>query len=187
MRTMVSILVIDLLRKALGNYPVIQHIRLSYLQSGKDFWQSDNPDHKCSTNAVGNCPIQTNVVHEEMNEFGTRIKKREQEKGDVLTWSAIKLSWDPGPLSENMCSLLSLRHWHYRSRSKREATTITTSLPEITPFIALQLRVARLEQEMSEVKKTDHSTDVLASIKSQVPTVVDKYLGTKLDDASYIV
>ncbi|GJX13484.1 hypothetical protein Tco_0205242 [Tanacetum coccineum] len=36
-----------------------------------------------------------------------------------------------------------------------EATTITTSLPEITPFIALQLRVARLEQEMSEVKKTD--------------------------------
>ncbi|GJS44118.1 hypothetical protein Tco_0569161 [Tanacetum coccineum] len=54
---------------------------------------------------------------------------------------------------------------------------------EITPFIALQLRVARLEQEMSEVKKTDHSADVLASIKSQVPTVVDKYLGTKLDDA----
>ncbi|GKD14636.1 hypothetical protein Tco_1199043, partial [Tanacetum coccineum] len=47
-----------------------------------------------------------------------------------------------------------------------EATTITTSLPEITPFIALQLRVARLEQEMSEVKKTDHSADVLASIKS---------------------
>ncbi|GJV42450.1 hypothetical protein Tco_1420890 [Tanacetum coccineum] len=36
---------------------------------------------------------------------------------------------------------------------------------------------------MSEVKKTDHSADVLASIKSQVPTVVDKYLGTKLDDA----
>ncbi|GKE51010.1 hypothetical protein Tco_1486166 [Tanacetum coccineum] len=64
-----------------------------------------------------------------------------------------------------------------------EATTITTSLPEITPFIALQLRVARLEQEMSEVKKTDHSADVLALIKSQVPTAVDKYLGTKLDDA----
>ncbi|GKF69191.1 hypothetical protein Tco_0202248, partial [Tanacetum coccineum] len=58
--------------------------------------------------------------------------------------------------------------------------------PEITPFIALQLRVARLEQEMSEVKKTDHS-DVLASalIRSQVPTAVDNYLGTKLDDALF--
>ncbi|GJS74447.1 hypothetical protein Tco_0707288 [Tanacetum coccineum] len=64
-----------------------------------------------------------------------------------------------------------------------EATTITTSLPEITPFIALQLRVARLEQEMSEVKKTHLSADVLASIRSQVPTAVDNYLGTKLDDA----
>ncbi|GJR86002.1 hypothetical protein Tco_0210013 [Tanacetum coccineum] len=50
--------------------------------------------------------------------------------------------------------------------------TVTTTLPEITPFIALQLRVAKLEQDMSfEVKKTDHSATVLASIKSQVPTV----------------
>ncbi|GKF26071.1 hypothetical protein Tco_0081965, partial [Tanacetum coccineum] len=39
------------------------------------------------------------------------------------------------------------------------ATTITTSLLEITLFIALQLRVARSEQEMSEVRKTVHSAD----------------------------
>ncbi|GJS67064.1 hypothetical protein Tco_0681628 [Tanacetum coccineum] len=39
------------------------------------------------------------------------------------------------------------------------------------------------EQEMSEVKKTDLSADVLASIRSQVPTAVNNYLGTKLDDA----
>ncbi|GKE30395.1 hypothetical protein Tco_1445779 [Tanacetum coccineum] len=56
-------------------------------------------------------------------------------------------------------------------------------IPEITPFIALQPRVAKLEQDMSEVKKFDHSTDVLASIQSQVTPIVDKYLGTKLDDA----
>ncbi|GJS13259.1 hypothetical protein Tco_0407731, partial [Tanacetum coccineum] len=65
---------------------------------------------------------------------------------------------------------------------------ITTKLQQslcqkLLPFIALQLRVAKLEQDMSEVKKTDHSAAVLASIQSQVPTVVDKYLGTKLDDA----
>ncbi|GKB24507.1 hypothetical protein Tco_0863908 [Tanacetum coccineum] len=64
-----------------------------------------------------------------------------------------------------------------------EATAITTTLPEITPFIALQLRVAKLEQDMSEVKKTDHSAAVLAFIQSQVPKVVDKYLGTKVDNA----
>ncbi|GJQ90803.1 hypothetical protein Tco_0001942 [Tanacetum coccineum] len=49
-------------------------------------------------------------------------------------------------------------------------------IPEITPFIALQLRVAKLEQDMSEVKKIDHSVAVLDSIQSQVPPVVDKYL-----------
>ncbi|GJT57826.1 hypothetical protein Tco_0992880 [Tanacetum coccineum] len=74
-------------------------------------------------------------------------------------------------------------HWFTPPPINIEATTITPSLPEITPFIALQLRVARLEQEMSEVKKSDHSTNVLASIKSQVPTAIDKYLGIKLHDA----
>ncbi|GJT91758.1 hypothetical protein Tco_1080603 [Tanacetum coccineum] len=64
-----------------------------------------------------------------------------------------------------------------------KAPAITTAIPEITPFITLQLRVAKLEQDMSEVKKIDHPADVLASIQSQVPLVIDKYLGTKLDDA----
>ncbi|GJS37801.1 hypothetical protein Tco_0536183 [Tanacetum coccineum] len=64
-----------------------------------------------------------------------------------------------------------------------ETTTIITTLPKITPFIALQLRVAKLEQDMSEVKKTNHSAAILASIQSQVPTVIEKYLGTKIDAA----
>ncbi|GJU73488.1 hypothetical protein Tco_1264893 [Tanacetum coccineum] len=48
------------------------------------------------------------------------------------------------------------------------------AIPEITPFIALQLRVTKLEQDMSEVKKIDHYAAVLASIQSYVPPVVDK-------------
>ncbi|GKC42598.1 hypothetical protein Tco_1060320 [Tanacetum coccineum] len=54
-----------------------------------------------------------------------------------------------------------------------KAPAITTTIPEITPFIALQLRVTKLEQDMSEVKKIDHSAAVLASIQSDVPPVVD--------------
>ncbi|GJU22038.1 hypothetical protein Tco_1155380 [Tanacetum coccineum] len=59
--------------------------------------------------------------------------------------------------------------------------TVTSTPPVIAPFTdrsthyhRLQLE-ARLEQEMSEVKKTNHQADVLASIKSQVPTA--KYAG----------
>ncbi|GJS19578.1 hypothetical protein Tco_0448210 [Tanacetum coccineum] len=62
--------------------------------------------------------------------------------------------------------------------------TITTSLHEIISIHRPSLRSGKdWRQEMSEVKKTDQSADVLASIKSQVPTVVDKHLGTKPDDA----
>ncbi|GJX71031.1 hypothetical protein Tco_0308202 [Tanacetum coccineum] len=59
--------------------------------------------------------------------------------------------------------------------------TVTSTPPIINH--RLSSRVGKLKQDMSEVKKTDHSAAALASIKSQVPTVVDKSLGTKLDDA----
>ncbi|GJR96235.1 hypothetical protein Tco_0268409 [Tanacetum coccineum] len=84
---------------------------------------------------------------------------------------------DPEPIKEDQTRSDSLKITynvssmiHQKVILVLEATTITTSLLEITTFITLQLRVARLEQEMSEVKKIDHSADVLASIKSQVPT-----------------
>ncbi|GJS24668.1 retrovirus-related pol polyprotein from transposon TNT 1-94 [Tanacetum coccineum] len=65
--------------------------------------------------------------------------------------------------------------------------TVTSNLPVIAPFTDVSstkpsslvtpppinteaTTIITIEQEMSEVKKTDHSTDVLASIKSQVPT-----------------
>ncbi|GJW61283.1 hypothetical protein Tco_0110618 [Tanacetum coccineum] len=79
----------------------------------------------------------------------------------------------------NTISYKQLQH----NQSSPTAPAIIPEIPEITPFIVLQLRVAKLELDMSEVKKFDHSADVLAFIQSQVPLVVDKYLGTKLDDA----
>ncbi|GJW36571.1 hypothetical protein Tco_0059491 [Tanacetum coccineum] len=48
-----------------------------------------------------------------------------------------------------------------------EATTITTSLPEITPFIALQLRVARLEQEMNNA--------LLKVLERHTADLIEKY------------
>nr|GEU33859.1 hypothetical protein [Tanacetum cinerariifolium] len=61
--------------------------------------------------------------------------------------------------------------------------TEAPSIPEITSLIAVQLRVTKLEQDVSELKKTDHSAAALASIQSQVPIIVDKYLGNKINDA----
>ncbi|GJR04726.1 hypothetical protein Tco_0527710 [Tanacetum coccineum] len=53
-----------------------------------------------------------------------------------------------------------------------EALAITTAISEITPFIALQLRVAKLEQDMSKVKKIDHSA---AALERHTADLVEKY------------
>ncbi|GKB02352.1 hypothetical protein Tco_0830441, partial [Tanacetum coccineum] len=64
-----------------------------------------------------------------------------------------------------------------------ESSTITTAIPKSDALFAVQLRVAKLEKDVSELKKMDLSDEALATLKSQVPNVVDEYLGSKLGDA----
>ncbi|GKE75214.1 hypothetical protein Tco_1537255 [Tanacetum coccineum] len=43
------------------------------------------------------------------------------------------------------------------------------------------------ENEVKDLKNIDHSSTLLATIKSEVPTTVKEYLGTSLDEALYKV
>ncbi|GJY56951.1 hypothetical protein Tco_0456066 [Tanacetum coccineum] len=63
-----------------------------------------------------------------------------------------------------------------------DATTITIIVLKSDALFAIQLRVAKLEKDMSELKKVDHSAEALATLKSQVPTTIDSYLGSKFRD-----
>ncbi|GJR21669.1 hypothetical protein Tco_0970196 [Tanacetum coccineum] len=47
-----------------------------------------------------------------------------------------------------------------------KAPTITTFVPESDALTAIQLRVAKLEKDVSELKKIDHYAESLASLKS---------------------
>ncbi|GJS71143.1 hypothetical protein Tco_0703984 [Tanacetum coccineum] len=58
----------------------------------------------------------------------------------------------------------------------------TTLLPHRSVFTIPPLRVAKLEKDVSELKKIDHSPKALVTLKSQVPTVVEHYLGSKIGD-----
>nr|GEW40497.1 hypothetical protein [Tanacetum cinerariifolium]GEX18150.1 hypothetical protein [Tanacetum cinerariifolium] len=62
------------------------------------------------------------------------------------------------------------------------ALTITTAVLESNALTNVQLRVSKLEKDVSEMNKIDHSAEALATLKSQVPTVVEHYLGSKIDD-----
>nr|GEU68179.1 hypothetical protein [Tanacetum cinerariifolium] len=54
---------------------------------------------------------------------------------------------------------------------------------ELSPTSSsLSLRVEKLEKDVSKLKKIDHSTEALSTLKSQVPTVVEHYLGSKIRD-----
>nr|GEV61612.1 hypothetical protein [Tanacetum cinerariifolium] len=63
-----------------------------------------------------------------------------------------------------------------------DASTITTAIPESDALSAIQLRVAKLKKDVSELKKIDISTKALAALKTQVPYVVDNYLRSRVGD-----
>ncbi|GJY32238.1 hypothetical protein Tco_0415733 [Tanacetum coccineum] len=63
-----------------------------------------------------------------------------------------------------------------------DAPTIINVVYEFDALSAVELRVAKLEKDVSELKTVDHSSKALDVLQSQVPTVVDSYLDTKVRD-----
>ncbi|GJX02288.1 hypothetical protein Tco_0186201 [Tanacetum coccineum] len=57
-----------------------------------------------------------------------------------------------------------------------------TIVLESNALTTVELRVAKLEKDVSELKTVDLSTEALVVLKSHVPFVVDKYLGSKVGD-----
>ncbi|GKE37500.1 hypothetical protein Tco_1460905, partial [Tanacetum coccineum] len=64
-----------------------------------------------------------------------------------------------------------------------DAPTITTAIFGSDALSVVQLRVAKLEKDVFELKKIDLFAEALAALKTQVPSVVDNYLGSKVRDA----
>ncbi|GKC55616.1 hypothetical protein Tco_1083214 [Tanacetum coccineum] len=62
------------------------------------------------------------------------------------------------------------------------APTMTIAVHESDALSAIQLRVAKLEKDVFELKLIDHSAKALSILKSQVPMVVEQYLGSKIGD-----
>nr|GEW28310.1 hypothetical protein [Tanacetum cinerariifolium] len=61
-----------------------------------------------------------------------------------------------------------------------EATTSTPAVLEFETPSAIYLRVSNLEKEVQKLKQVDHSTTLLATVKSKVLTAIKEYLGTNI-------
>ncbi|GJT77413.1 hypothetical protein Tco_1044138 [Tanacetum coccineum] len=73
------------------------------------------------------------------------------------------------------------------------STTSVLTLPDFSSLFGFDQRVFALEKELSQLKQANYSTQLLETIKSQIPAMVDAQLSTKLYDSikksfrSYIV
>nr|GEV14050.1 retrovirus-related Pol polyprotein from transposon TNT 1-94 [Tanacetum cinerariifolium] len=54
-----------------------------------------------------------------------------------------------------------------------DALTVTTVVPESNTLTAVELRVAKLEKDVSQLKTIDHSSEALIVLQSYVPTLFD--------------
>ncbi|GJR02657.1 hypothetical protein Tco_0525641 [Tanacetum coccineum] len=58
----------------------------------------------------------------------------------------------------------------------------STQIPNSEAVNSVVQRFTKIEQAVKELKQADHSTTILASIRSHVPSVVEDYLGSSLPD-----
>nr|GEU53376.1 uncharacterized mitochondrial protein AtMg00810-like [Tanacetum cinerariifolium] len=65
-----------------------------------------------------------------------------------------------------------------------DASTVTTVVPESNALTAVELRVSKLEKDVSQLKTIDHSSEALIVLQSYVLTLFDSYLDTKVEDAA---
>ncbi|GJS59231.1 hypothetical protein Tco_0654015 [Tanacetum coccineum] len=63
-----------------------------------------------------------------------------------------------------------------------DALIITTTVSKFDALSVIQLRVAKLEKDVSKLKKIVLFAEALAALKIQVPSVIDNYLGSKVGD-----
>ncbi|GJZ97597.1 hypothetical protein Tco_0670050 [Tanacetum coccineum] len=63
-----------------------------------------------------------------------------------------------------------------------DALTVTTAVLEFEALFVVQLRVAKLEKDVFDLNKIDLLAEALIALKTQVPSVVDNYLGSKVGD-----
>ncbi|GJY14341.1 hypothetical protein Tco_0384763 [Tanacetum coccineum] len=61
-------------------------------------------------------------------------------------------------------------------------TTLVPALPDFSSLFGFDQRVSALEKELSQLKQANYSAQLLKTIKSQIPVLMDAQLSTRLKD-----
>ncbi|GKA64022.1 hypothetical protein Tco_0763628, partial [Tanacetum coccineum] len=145
----------------------------------KDADADDEGDnHISDTQDVDDEDVETESNEDDIYKYKiciTDAAKADDEKTSEVKDDAKKIELPPSSFSLSVSSSFSDQFLKLSSYSSLVSTVKGTTNTEINSLLevkihAVELRVAILEKDMSELKTVDHSTEALAILKCQVPS-----------------
>ncbi|GKC71350.1 hypothetical protein Tco_1117233, partial [Tanacetum coccineum] len=114
-------------------------------------------------------------------ESGSQEKSYEQVVKDAHMTLTTSQKTEGSKQSSSMSSDFAILVTAIPETSTVPATTVP---PTIQPFTSIPQQVSTLEKELSQLKKVDHSAQILTSIRSQITAMVDDHLSTRIGFAT---
>ncbi|GJZ93543.1 ribonuclease H-like domain-containing protein, partial [Tanacetum coccineum] len=95
------------------------------------------------------------------------------------------------PADNEVASMMNVKVHHEESSTQapsfitstpttKSTTTSILALPDFSSLFRFDQRVSALETKISQFKQVDHSAQLLASIKQQIPAIVDDQISTRI-------
>ncbi|GJR18456.1 hypothetical protein Tco_0966983 [Tanacetum coccineum] len=84
------------------------------------------------------------------------------------------------PVIDEVASMMNVKSTPTPEPTTEPSTTLIPALLDFPSLFGFDHRVSILEKELSQLKQVDHSAQMLTSIRSQIPVMVDDHLGTRI-------
>nr|GEY42417.1 hypothetical protein [Tanacetum cinerariifolium] len=136
----------------------------------------EGDDHVNDTQDAHDEDVKTEFVEDEIYKYKIRVRKDKDEEmeNDKVEESDKRDEEATDAAKEDAKKTLEVKDDTKKTEIPPTSSSLSVSLVE--------LRVAKLEKDVSEMKTVDHSTEALTVLKSQVPMVIDSNLNTKVRD-----
>ncbi|GJY86749.1 hypothetical protein Tco_0500775 [Tanacetum coccineum] len=150
----------------------------------------EGDDHISDTQDIDDEDAKTEFDEDEIYKYKIRVRKDkdvEMKNTEEIKDAAKKAELPPTSSSLYVSSGFGDQFLKLSSDNSLVSTVRDNTDVEINSLLEVkiqsELRVAKLEKDVFGLKNIDHSAETIATLKSQVPMVVDDYLGSKLGDA----
>ncbi|GJT93182.1 hypothetical protein Tco_1082027 [Tanacetum coccineum] len=119
-------------------------------------------------------------LYKDVNVRSKVIEHEEVGKGNVEMTDATRESDNVPPVIDEVASMMNVKSTPTPEPTTEPSTTLIPALLDFSSLFGFDHRVSILEKELSQLKQVDHSAQILTSIISQIPIMMDDHLGTRI-------